>query len=494
MRMATKRSAADASDKLASVIADYYAERNVRRRILEFLGGRTLSEVTAVYINANDTSKSHPFVPLDPAELWRCLDECKEITRSLWDRNHLLAHLDVEYVNFDDPGESYQKFHETFELQRPVIEEILAAFRRFGIVPQHVLSGRGHHFVWQISRRSEAFRRLSRLGKVSRALQSKYDQPLPPHGETIGPQLAKAFSGIGLVLEYLGHEIMRKAAPACGLPVTLTAVETASRWGRRETVSVDLSEYGDPLHTRSIRAPYSVYYKPQQQRYLLGDEALEALPPLFLIPIGGMNDQEAALVMRDADRVKGLARAVGAEIPEQSRGTLRLIESYGGSELARVHDWFYEQEHDPPEAWPRSYDATALDVLPPSARRILQEPNDLLLKPSCMRHLVRLLLALGWHPRHVAGLLRSKFERDFGWGHEWFYYDAVSRADFYCRLFTGLLLTGLDDLSDFSCPPVGPLQSLAREGFEDLEPFKQSFKRRLKYDRLASRPFHGLLL
>jgi hypothetical protein len=52
------------------------------------------------------------------------------------------------------------------------------------------------------------------------------------------------------------------------------------------------------------------------------------------------------------------------------------------------------------------------------------------------------MLSLGWHPRHIAGLIRSKYERDYGWGGKWHRYDATSRADFYTRLFAGLFMTG----------------------------------------------------
>jgi hypothetical protein len=41
----------------------------------------------------------------------------------------------------------------------------------------------------------------------------------------------------------------------------------------------------------------------------------------------------------------------------------------------------------------------------------------------------------GWHPRHVAGLIRSKFERDYGWGDHWLDYSPAMRADFYVRIF-----------------------------------------------------------
>jgi hypothetical protein len=47
----------------------------------------------------------------------------------------------------------------------------------------------------------------------------------------------------------------------------------------------------------------------------------------------------------------------------------------------------------------------------------------------------------GWHPRSIAGLIRSKFERDYGWGAYWYRYDAAARADFYVRVLCGELLS-----------------------------------------------------
>ena len=54
-------------------------------------------------------------------------------------------------------------------------------------------------------------------------------------------------------------------------------------------------------------------------------------------------------------------------------------------------------------------------------------------------------------PRHIAGLIRSKYERNYGWGNHWYLYDAATRADFYARLFSGLLAAGRDGLIDFNC-------------------------------------------
>ena len=60
-----------------------------------------------------------------------------------------------------------------------------------------------------------------------------------------------------------------------------------------------------------------------------------------------------------------------------------------------------------------------------------------------MRAVVLDLWQKGWHPRSIAGLIRSKFERDYGWGTYWYRYDAAARADFYVRVLCGeLLLSG----------------------------------------------------
>ena len=81
---------------------------------------------------------------------------------------------------------------------------------------------------------------------------------------------------------------------------------------------------------------------------------------------------------------------------------------------------------------------------------VLEQPNDLLLKPARIRQLTRIMLALGWHPRHIAGLIHSKYARPFGWT-QFEGYDRATRADFYTRIFAGLFVTGRDNLVDFNC-------------------------------------------
>jgi hypothetical protein len=55
-----------------------------------------------------------------------------------------------------------------------------------------------------------------------------------------------------------------------------------------------------------------------------------------------------------------------------------------------------------------------------------------------MRMVTRTMLALGSHPRHIAELIRSKLESDYGWESQWLDTDPATRADFYTGVFSGL--------------------------------------------------------
>ena len=107
----------------------------------------------------------------------------------------------------------------------------------------------------------------------------------------------------------------------------------------------------------------------------------------------------------------------------------------------------------------------------------------------------RCFLALGWHPRHIAGLIRSRYERDFGWAWRWYFYDATLRADFYTRIFSGLFMTGRDDLIDFNCVSMRE-KGVCRDtaGACGIDDFRDSLLERRANGRLAGRPFNRLLL
>jgi hypothetical protein len=476
-------------------LQEYYARQEVRQRMVEFLGGHRLEDASCAYLTADDSSPGLDYHPRPPGELGAFLNEGMDVKRSLWDRRSLVVHIDIEYVNFDYPADPYVDPERSLSLQRPLVRCLQERLLTYGIAPLHLLSGRGHHLLWQVSRQSRAFQRLAEMGVLVNTLEGIYRIPLPPRREVLGLDAGTAFAGTGQVLEYLSHQVLHDSRSKCPIPVQLTEVEISQGERGREIVCLDLSEYGDPLNTRIVRIPFSVYHKPRQRRAALGSHVVDELPLLFLVPLFEMDEQQGLQAMRDSRAAADLARYASVAIPDQSEGTYRLAEDYATSPTADFHRWFYSQEHEPPASWPETYDRTALETLPPCARKILTHPNDALLKPVGIRHVVRVLMAIGWHPRHIAGLIRSKFERDFGWGDKFFHYDAASRADFYTRLFAGLIDAGLDDLGDFRCEDLRVLDYCTAEQCDDsLARYRESLSERRSHERLAGRPIHGLFL
>jgi hypothetical protein len=262
--------------------------------------------------------------------------------------------------------------------------------------------------------------------------------------------MARAFAGLGKVMEYLALRIKLQSGPG-PLPVLISAVLVPPQQRGREMISLDITEYGDPLNTRTIRIPFSVYLKPWRSAHIHEQTFNNDYPLIFLIPTDGMDYRRTMEVMRDPAAVIALARRTCMIIPEQAEGTGRLLEDYRRSELHGFHEWFYSSEHDEPEDWHRTYDLTPLGELPACLSYCLEHPNDLLLKPAVIRQLTLVLMARGWHPRHIAGLIRSKFERNYGWGAQWYIYNAAMRADFYVRAFAGSILTGADRLKNLAC-------------------------------------------
>ncbi|MEO8614301.1 MAG: hypothetical protein ABI600_04110 [Luteolibacter sp.] len=434
-------------------MSSFYKDPAVRQRLVEFLGGNSLEAATAVYLTHSDgclfqRSELHP-----PRELQWFLDRELDIARSLADRKSILLHLDMEYVNFDDPGMAYADPLRTFDLQEPVVRVIEGLLLEWGIEPLHLITGQGHHFVWRVGLDSEVATRIASLMPSPELVAACMARV----GEGVGAEISQdqqgTFTAIALLMEYLAHRIKWQAAPLTLLPVEITAVHVGPcATNQREMISIDISEYGDPLHTRMVRLPYTNYLKPWL-RGLGRDLGLdEELPRLRAIPLHEMNVRQAIDCRQDEGAVKELARRAGGRIPQQEEGTMKLLQAYLDSPLRRFHEYFYSVAHHPRELWTETYDQMPLEQFTPCFQQLLNRPNDRLLKPAGMQLVTRVLLAAGWHPRHIAGLIRSKFENaEYGWGMDWKEYEAGTRADFYVRLFAGLWATAVDELVDFNC-------------------------------------------
>jgi len=453
----------------SSALRKVWRDPTVRQRIVEYLGGRSLNEATCSFIGSLHADNPSVFRRHEPDQLDQMLDAGCELARSLEDRASMLIHLDIEYVNFDDPSAAYLDVERTFRLQVPLVETIEAWLLSFGIRYLHLVTGQGHHFVWRIAKDSTVAKAMGTLGIIS-----------PPDSST--PPAEPLFPHLALLMEHFAHLVKRDAAPLCEVPVEITALHVGRCAGRpREMLSIDVSEYGDPLGSRMIRIPYTVYRKPWLSG-LIGRLGLEnEVDEFFTLPMHEMGLPQLLLERRCPDEIIRLARRAGVGIPIQEQGTALLMEHYLRSPLCGFHRDFYAVPQSEPGC--RRQDGTAgiPAHLPPCVRHVLDAPNDWLLKPSGIQLVTRCLLACGWHPRHIAGLVRAKFcDPAYHWGDCWREYDPAMRAEFYVRLFAGQITTGLDGGIDFNCVSQQEKQFCWNPCGCSLEPFRAGLRERYK--------------
>jgi hypothetical protein len=102
--------------------------------------------------------------------------------------------------------------------------------------------------------------------------------------------------------------------------------------------------------------------------------------------------------------------------------------------------------------------------VPPCVAAPLARPNDLLLKPEFIQHVVRYLMSRGWHAAEIAALVQRQYEMDFGWGDRWTRMHPRTRAEFDVRVFAGLLAAGADPLIDFNCVSAQEKRVCPRRG------------------------------
>lgn len=441
--------------------SEYYKDPNVRRRIAEYCGGTSEDpgEFTAEYLvgygaDVLREGRSEPFVSSSCDGFATLLDRGLDIFRSNWDRAGTLGIMDIEYFNLDFPGETYLNPKRSFEVLEPTRAAVRILLDRFQIPYLEIMTGQGYHFASRVARGSQADSQLIELGRVGVPLAGKY-----AHSESgsrrhrcVSHLHGRSFDGMGRLLEYVAQGVMRMARSQSSVPIVTTDVAVGAGKHGREAVSIDLSMFADPIFMRDIRCPFSTHQKHKVQLGKVGAQIASEIPIQICLPVGRNSLDDSLAMRRHFRRSADWAAACGpTTIPDGSEGFLHLIDEYRRSRLAEFHRAFDAADHDPWTAWSRTYDALDLTTLPPCVAYSLENPNPNLLRPTNLQTLTRTLMGMGWHPRHIAGLVRSKYERDHGWGREWAKYDAATRADFYIRIFAGQIATGLDLLLDHNC-------------------------------------------
>lgn len=426
-------------------VQSYYADWDVRARIREYCGADGPALPGAVYLATIDSAT-------DPHVTWatprRCpvsdlpalLSEGHDVARSLWDTRHLVFLIDLDHQNVDAQGESFLHPDDAFVAVEPTFRAVRAVLDRWGLEARAVMTGRGYHFTGVIPLEHGVVDALARLTPATPSWWPSHDRRRPDWAMPMTERQARAHAGLGMLVEYAAGLIHDRAAPASPVPVTLNGTVVGPGVRGREAVSIDVSHFGDPLDVRQFRVCFGAYQWHRRRPDIFGQAA--DLPALVAMPRSARSLLSTLREGRDVKTARRRARLADGHLPDVSEGVARLLSEYLDSPLRDVHRRFYEDT---------AREGPPLDAAPPCVTRSLAWPNDLLLKPEHIQHLVRWGLAAGATARQMAEVVVAAYESDHDWGDRWTRLDARTRGEFDVRVFAGLIETGRDELVDFNC-------------------------------------------
>jgi hypothetical protein len=420
-------------------IRAYYQSPSVRSRLSEYCGGSGAGPESFSCRALGGYGGARGMAEPDGAPIggtngdWlSLLADGADVCRSLTDQGGTILQIDVDYVNHADWGQAYRQPGLIFSRLEPVYEAILARLTDYGVAPSVLMTGRGYHFTFRVPFATPFQAALA----ASAPLESASDE-----GASVAGLLARSHAGAGRFLEHLAHGVLHDLRGRTEVPLTLTDVPPP---GGGAFICLDLTAYGDPISSRYARCAFSANQKSAMLR-VAPERPFVIVLPRREVPVADL------LAVREDPRLAAeLATTADGSVPDVSSAT-RWIDDYWSGPVSRFHRDFDAGPQADPATWAFTYDTVNPKDWPPCIGVALTIPNPLLLKPTYLRSLSLGLWALGWHPRSIAGLIRSKYEHDFGWRGLWKRYDPASRAEFYVRVFCGAAADGLEASGDFTC-------------------------------------------
>lgn len=275
---------------------------------------------------------------------------------------------------------------------------------------------------------------------------------------------AQVFSGLGRLAEYLALLAMASLPAGDGpeaLPITI-----GDALPRCLNFDNSWSE-GSPF-MRCIRSPYSLHKK-NRENYGQSHQ-----PPLVDV-IGAYFDGAAREAEEDMDVIVGsmwnLDQAAGHNrrftgyIPCANETLIDLVDDYKRSELFAWHQEFDRQTPLPRgEALARARRDTRIGG---DTRDVLWAPNPGALQPArIMAMTADFLFQAQWAPRQIAAVLRDLYQDPtFGWTQDFFKYPAETKANFWVRTYSAVLLWQNGQLSVNATPrDAAAIPQAQREG------------------------------
>jgi hypothetical protein len=421
----------------------YYQQVPIMKRILDHVEN-------SVYVLGNP--------PNEPASHFRkysdimnAMGEGSDLYRSQLDFSGVNFFMDVEYGNSTFPGEIFHNPIDAFGK----IEGLRMAIREFldrkGIPFLELMTGQGYNYVTKVRRDSASYSALIEVGRKLKVLPwsaaEKLLQKEEQHGNVPLLRDALAFGALGRVAEYMYDEVKSKYNE---LPLEPTDIHEHD-----EIAILDMTQYGYMIYNRAQRIAFSLHQK-SSKRPDLGYGG----PPISTITPSGLTLEQRIQVRSDErnnyEKAANLAREARTAIPEADISYLlasylmsQKYEAHKNTALSMPEKQLREDEEKHvkslyPEMktegtfWevPSQPDWKKINSAHISyhARNIINFPNDLMLIPGNIKHLIDELTEHSIPRQDILSLMAFKYsEAKHGWNADLASNDPMLRADYWIR-------------------------------------------------------------
>ncbi|NLX04327.1 MAG: hypothetical protein GXY33_04180 [Phycisphaerae bacterium] len=425
---------------------EYYQHPAIADRIREYAHD-------AVFISTGEPSLGYEHRCRGPGRVAEALASGDGIYRSILDYSRVIFAIDLEYGNRTFPGEIFHEPLTTFQKIEPTRLAIRDVLSRYGVAYLELMTGQGYHFVAAIERSSSSYQALlraaGRLAVLPATAAARLIGTVENGDSAPVVRDASVFLMLGHLADYIFDRIRLR---------TELLLRTSDVYDRDQIIIFDSTLYGYLITQRSTRCVFSLHRKP-----LIFPIYEYRGPPLVAIPTAGL-DLRQCLEIRADDRghyqlAAELAARTTTAIP--SADFTRLLGGYLTSGAYRRHRRLAEQLQDatvenaeraaaldlirrddpeitdPERFWgplaAPDWASLYRDGLSEQSAAALGRPNDLLLKPTHLRHLIRELTDHGCSAPQIIAVIAEKYRSDYNWQDDLSNNDPYLRAEYWLR-------------------------------------------------------------
>lgn len=381
--------------------------------------------------NINNNGK--PFISIDANDLPHFMHLESDIFRSFLDRDSNLLVFDVEKYSKRYPNKTAENINNSTYIELEPLDKCISdLLGEMDINPLTIATGQGYHYAFLSPNNSLSHKMLEEIGAggLRPDVEAHYSPHLRKHRRPISFQEATAFNGSGKLLEFLSHEIIKRAPYyGCHGPINIGDITTYNL--ENDGINLDLSCFEAPIHMRDIRCPFTTH---QKQKIKPGGNRNNpirvAIPrniPDCCNPRGNgfkLSLDDVARLRENYEDAKNYARSIKMEIPNCDNGIVNMINAYKNSKLGEFHAAF-DQSNDESNLFeiPELYSS---DLLAPTQLRQITKIyfNEFRDHPEVARQL----------SKKIANIQEQKNWADFNFSK----YPSLTKANFWIRTYWGL--------------------------------------------------------